>query len=143
MNILKLIALGLVLVLTSAVRAEEVGSVTLGVTENGVAVKLNAGPSAATPATPTAKEKWEEAERRREARQDEAARRAGLGFWEARQEDVRNTWNGTKWVSCKLAEGAANADGYLSAGIAVPTGYVAGSAFSAAASCAEAAASIK
>lgn len=144
MNILK--ALGLVLLVaacTSTVRAEEVAAVTVTATDSGVKIGLTAGPSAAAPTAPTAQQRWEAAEQRRDARMAAAAERAGLSFWEARTEDAAAVWNGARWAACKVAQGTANADGYVAAAIAVPAGYVAGSAFSGAEAAADAAASIK
>jgi hypothetical protein len=117
-----LIAALLVAICTSVVRAEE--AVTIEVT----------GPAAKA---------FAESEARRQERMQAAAERAGMGFWEARKADAASVWGGVKWGACQAARGATNADGYVAAAVAVPTGYVAGGAFSAAESCAEAAASIK
>lgn len=117
-----LIAALLVVTCTSMVRAEE--PVTIEVT----------GPAAKA---------FAEAEAKREERMQAAATRAGMGFWETRRADAGKFWSATKWAGCKTAQGVASADGYVGACVAIPTGYVAGTAFSAAASCADAAASIK
>lgn len=73
----------------------------------------------------------------------EAARRATLTFTEARMEDAGRAWAGTKWVAVQATRGVANADGYVAAVVARPSGYVAARAFDGAAYCKDAAAAIK
>jgi hypothetical protein len=85
----------------------------------------------------------QEAETARLERQAEAARRAGLSFWDARKEDVGYVWAGTKWVAVQSARGVANADGYVTSVIAIPSAYVASAAFGTAEDLGSAAAEIE
>ncbi len=144
-----LVAALLVVTCTSMVKADGLQEAASAVTEtavkaaNSVAAGVQEGVAKAAPASPSLATKIAEAEAKVQARQMEAARRAGLSFFEARGEDVSKVWGATKWGACQIGRGVSNADGYVGAAIAIPTGYVAGTAFSAAASCAESAASIK
>lgn len=146
-----LVAALLVVTCTSMVKADGLQEAASAVTEtavkaaNSVAAGVQEGvaKAAAPAAAPSLATKIAEAEAKVQARQMEAARRAGLSFFEARGEDVSKVWGATKWGALQVGRGVSNADGYVGAAIAIPTGYVAGTAFSAATTCAESAASIK
>jgi hypothetical protein len=120
---LALVIAALVVAFTSVVKAEEV--------------------KATIEVTPAAAKAFAESEAKRQERMNAAAERAGMTFWEARKSDAGKAWAATKWGALQVSRGVTNADGYAAAAIAIPTGYAAGTAFSAAESCAESAASIK
>lgn len=156
MNRYLIIAIALVLGVAASrfVRGEEVGSVVVATPMGDVKVGVNAGTTTAPTTAPTTEQAVasagekaaravQEASAAAQERAAKAARRASLSFWEARGEDARATWNGAKWGVCQVGRGVTNADGYVAAAVAFPAGYVAGSAFSAAATCAQAADSIR
>lgn len=143
MNILKyalLLALGF-LAACATVQAEEVGSVTATVTDSGVAVKLNAGPSAADTVRSPEEQAVIDAEAKavatrkalEEKKAIEAARKKAewnsKTFTEAMAIRGQATVDAAQYVGGKTVQGLATADGYIGAGVAYPVNLIAASAF--------------
>jgi ubiquinone biosynthesis protein UbiJ len=69
----------------------------------------------------------------------DAARRASRTWGECLTENGRAAYGVARTGVCYLGAGVANADGYVAGAVAIPSGYVAATAFGAGASCAAAA----